>query len=189
MCWTNPSTRTMSLWMIFMNVCVKNRLHIIISSNKILYGCQQIYTSLFSKNRENTFCHEIMIKWSIQMSSSVTHPPSLLQGIKKCQNFMIIIAFIWDWKLDGKYNPHLVNTWRCLRQHSSGVTPTMCRPLFLSLLWFEVSCHKLQTFNSDPVALGYTSVWQYNSFNAFNSSMRVLFWFSSTATRFSKHFT
>lgn len=29
--------------------------------------------------------------------------------------------------------------------------------------------------------------WQYSSLSAFNSSMRALFWFSKTATRFSRH--
>lgn len=35
----------------------------------------------------------------------------------------------------------------------------------------------------------YSDLWQYKSFRALSSSMRVLFWFSSTATRFSKHLT
>lgn len=35
----------------------------------------------------------------------------------------------------------------------------------------------------------YSDLWQYKSLRAFNSSMRVLFWFSSTATRFSRHLT
>lgn len=30
--------------------------------------------------------------------------------------------------------------------------------------------------------------WQYSSFSDFSSSIRVLFWFSNTATRFSRHF-
>lgn len=30
--------------------------------------------------------------------------------------------------------------------------------------------------------------WQYSSLSAFNSSISALFWFSKTATRFSKHF-
>lgn len=35
----------------------------------------------------------------------------------------------------------------------------------------------------------YSDLWQYKSLRAFSSSMRVLFWFSNTATRFSRHFT
>lgn len=35
----------------------------------------------------------------------------------------------------------------------------------------------------------YSDLWQYKSLRALSSSMRVLFWFSSTATRFSRHLT
>lgn len=35
----------------------------------------------------------------------------------------------------------------------------------------------------------YSGLWQQMSLRALSSSIRVLFWFSSTATRFSKHFT
>lgn len=35
----------------------------------------------------------------------------------------------------------------------------------------------------------YSDLWQYKSFRVFSSSINVLFWFSRTATRFSKHFT
>lgn len=39
------------------------------------------------------------------------------------------------------------------------------------------------------VAFFYSDLWQYKSLRALSSSMRVLFWFSSTATRFSRHLT
>lgn len=42
---------------------------------------------------------------------------------------------------------------------------------------------------SDAVVWGYSDLWQYRSLRAFSSSIRVLFWFSSTATRFSRHLT
>lgn len=35
----------------------------------------------------------------------------------------------------------------------------------------------------------HSDLWQYRSFSALSSSMRVLFWFSKTATRFSRHLT
>lgn len=35
----------------------------------------------------------------------------------------------------------------------------------------------------------HSDLWQYRSFSALSSSMSVLFWFSKTATRFSKHLT
>lgn len=35
----------------------------------------------------------------------------------------------------------------------------------------------------------YSDLWQYKSLRAFSSSIRVLFWFSRTATRFSRHLT
>lgn len=58
----------------------------------------------------------------------------------------------------------------------------------MALCW--VSVHKCWGSPVKPPAgVFYSDLWQYKSLRAFSSSMRVLFWFSSTATRFSRHFT
>lgn len=53
--------------------------------------------------------------------------------------------------------------------------------------------HLLLLFGTDavlgPDSCCYSALWQYRSFSAFSSSIRVLFWFSNTATRFSRHLT
>ena len=59
----------------------------------------------------------------------------------------------------------------------------------MALCW--VSVHAGQTASALPGARWrfYSDLWQYKSLRALSSSMRVLFWFSSTATRFSRHLT
>lgn len=66
-----------------------------------------------------------------------------------------------------------------------------------SVFFFSVSRNLIQQPLENCLQVGlvklirkfYSDLWQYRSFRVFNSSISVLFWFSNTATRFSKHLT
>ena len=71
-----------------------------------------------------------------------------------------------------------------LKQHSSGFFFLVSRNLIQQPLenCLQIGLVKL-------IRKFYSDLWQYRSLRVFNSSISVLFWFSNTATRFSKHLT